>query len=64
MNCGVIASQRGVTRATVSHHLKILLDAGLIECRRDGQYVHNRVLRKTVTNYVNALSRLSRAKRH
>ena len=63
MNCGVIASKGGVTPATVSHHLKILSDAGLIECRRDGQYVHNRVLRETVTNYVNALSRLSRAKR-
>jgi DNA-binding transcriptional ArsR family regulator len=34
VNCGAIASQRGVTPATVSHHLKVLSDAGLIECRR------------------------------
>jgi ArsR family transcriptional regulator len=63
MNCSAIASQRGVTPATVSHHLKVLLDAGLIECRRHGQFVRNRVLQEIVTNYANALSRLSRTKR-
>jgi len=34
MNCGEIVSMRGVTPATVSHHLKILSEAGLVECRR------------------------------
>jgi DNA-binding transcriptional ArsR family regulator len=34
MNCGEIVSLRGVTPATVSHHLRILAEAGLIECRR------------------------------
>src|SRR5712691_5332135 len=38
MNCGEIVSMRGVTPATVSHHLKILSDAGLIACRREGQF--------------------------
>jgi len=40
MNCGEIVSMRGVTPATVSHHLKILSEAGLIECRREGQFVY------------------------
>ena len=31
MNCGEIVSMRGVTPATVSHHLKVLREAGLIE---------------------------------
>jgi predicted transcriptional regulator len=31
MNCGEIVSLRGVTPATVSHHLKILSEAELIE---------------------------------
>src|ERR1700758_3860685 len=34
MNCGEIVSMRGRTPATVSHHLRILSDAGLIACRR------------------------------
>ena len=40
MNCGEIVSMRGVSPATVSHHLKILSEAGLIECRREGQFVY------------------------
>lgn len=34
MNCGQIVSLRGVTPATVSHHLRVLEDAGLIETKR------------------------------
>src|SRR5271157_2024394 len=41
MTCGDIVSMRGVTPATVSHHLKILYDAGLIECRKKGQFVYS-----------------------
>jgi ArsR family transcriptional regulator len=63
MNGSAIVSQRRVTPATVSHHLKILANAGLIECRRQGQFVHNRVLPETIENYTRALSRLSRAKK-
>ena len=37
MNCGEIVSMRGVTPATVSHHLKVLSEARLIICRREGQ---------------------------
>jgi DNA-binding transcriptional ArsR family regulator len=36
MNCGEIVSKRRVTPATVSHHIRILSDAGLIVCRREG----------------------------
>ena len=64
MNCGEIVSLRGVTPATVSHHLKILLDAGLIECRRQGQFVHSRAVPETIKEYAQALSRLSNAKPH
>ena len=44
MNCGEIVSLQGVTPATVSHHLKILSDARLIECHREGQFVYNRAV--------------------
>ena len=60
MTCGEIVSMRGVTPATVSHHLKILSEAGLISCRRAGQFVHSRAVPETITAYARALSQKSR----
>ena len=60
MNCGELVSLRGVTPATVSHHLKILSEAGLIECQKHGQFVHNRAVPETIAEYARALSRLSK----
>src|SRR5216683_661175 len=57
MNCGQIVSMRGVTPATVSHHLKILSEAKLITCRREGQFVYNRAIPETITDYTRALAR-------
>jgi ArsR family transcriptional regulator, arsenate/arsenite/antimonite-responsive transcriptional repressor len=59
MVCGELVAMRGVTPATVSHHLKILADAGLIECRRKGQFVHNRVVPETISEYSRALARIA-----
>ncbi len=58
MNCGQLVSLQGVTPATVSHHLKTLAEAGLIETRREGQFVYNKVNPKTVEEYTHALSAL------
>ena len=63
INCSKLATLRRVTPATVSHHVKILSDAGLIECRRHGQFVHNRAVPETIENYARELSRLSRPKK-
>jgi ArsR family transcriptional regulator len=62
MICGELVALRGVTPATISHHLKILADAGLIECRRKGQCVHNRAVPETVAEYSRALARMARGK--
>jgi len=59
MVCGELVALRGVTPATVSHHLKILSDAGLIECRKKGQFVHNRAVPKTIGEYSRALARMA-----
>ena len=63
MNCGEIVAMRGVTPATVSHHLKILSDAGLIESRREGQFVYSRAIPETIAGFTRALRRMSRSKR-
>jgi ArsR family transcriptional regulator len=63
MTCGEIVSMRGVTPATVSHHLKILSEAGLIACRREGQFVHSQAVPETITAYAQALSKIARGKK-
>jgi DNA-binding transcriptional ArsR family regulator len=52
-----------VTQATVSHHLKTLADAGLIECRREGQFIYNRAIPGTMDDYTRSLSQIARGKR-
>jgi ArsR family transcriptional regulator len=61
MNCGEIVSMRGVTPATVSHHLKILSEAGLIACRREGQFVYSQAVPETVQAYTRALTKISKS---
>jgi ArsR family transcriptional regulator len=58
MTCGQIVSLRGVTPATVSHHLRILEEAGLIGCRREGQFVYSSANPKAVEEYTRQLSTL------
>lgn len=63
MNCGQIVSLQGVTPATVSHHLKTLSDAGLIETRREGQFVYNKAIPATMEDYVHSLAGIVRKKK-
>lgn len=60
MYCGEIIQKYELSPGTVSHHLKILLEAGLIECRREGQFVHNRALTDRMREYTLALTKLAR----
>jgi ArsR family transcriptional regulator len=60
MTCGDIVSMRGVTPATVSHHLKILSEAGLITCRRNGQFVYSQAVPETIAAYAQALAKIAR----
>lgn len=63
MNCGEIVSLRGVTPATVSHHLRILMDAGLIECHREGQFVYSKANPKSLADYTRQLAPLTRKRK-
>ena len=63
MVCRKLVTLHRVTPATVSHHLKILADAGLIECHRQGQFIYNRAVAKTIEEYSHALMRLAAGKK-
>jgi len=63
MNCGEIVSMRGVTPATVSHHLKILSEAGLIACRRQGQFVYSQAVPEAIKAYTRAVAKIAHSKR-
>jgi ArsR family transcriptional regulator len=53
--CGEVARAFDVTQATVSHHLKVLTDARLIENRREGQFIRLKAVRKTLDDFRKAL---------
>ena len=63
MNCGEIVSMRGVTPATVSHHLRILSEAGLIACRRQGQFVYSQAVPEAIEAYTRALAKIAHSKK-
>jgi DNA-binding transcriptional ArsR family regulator len=63
IKCGDIVSMRGVTPATVSHHLKILSEAGLIICRREGQFVYSHAVPDTIAGYTRALAKIAQGKK-
>ncbi len=39
-----IASIFNLTQPTISHHLKVLRDAGLVDCERRGTWVHYQIV--------------------
>src|ERR1700688_3158209 len=63
MTCGEIVSMRGLTPATVSHHLRILSEAGLIACRRKGQFVYSEAVPETIGAYTQALAKIATGKK-
>ena len=46
-----------VSKATISHHLKELVQAGLVDSERDGQYVHYRARPEVLQAYTAELLR-------
>ena len=63
MYSGEIVSLRGVTPATVSHHMKVLNEAGLIACRREGQFVYSEAVPETIEQYARTLAKMARGKK-
>ncbi len=63
VNCGELVTLRDVTPATVSHHLKILSEAGLISCQRQGQFVLNQANPEVLEDFTKSVSALGRKRR-
>jgi ArsR family transcriptional regulator len=63
LTCSDLVTRHGVTPATISHHLKILTDAELIECRKEGQFVYSRTVPDTIAEYAAALACIAKGNR-
>lgn len=48
-----------LSQPTISHHLKVLRDAGLIRSRREGTFVYHRVVPQAFTGLSDLMARFS-----
>lgn len=55
LSCGEIQERFPVAQPTISHHLKILSDAGVLVQRRQGQHCFTSVNREVVDNILGSL---------
>jgi ArsR family transcriptional regulator len=60
VNCSELVAMRGVTPATVSHHLRVLTEAGLVECKREGQFVCSRIVPEAIDDFTRTLTQIAR----
>ncbi|MGE5232053.1 MAG: ArsR/SmtB family transcription factor, partial [Deltaproteobacteria bacterium] len=58
--CARIREQFPVSKATISHHVKELVRAGLIDAHRDGQFLQCEVRRDVLAAYTEELLRRTR----
>jgi ArsR family transcriptional regulator len=54
--CSNIVAACAVSQATISHHLKELATAGLLERRKDGQFAYYSFKREVMAAYLEELS--------
>ncbi len=56
-SCHKLCAEFPVTKGTISHHMKELIGAGLVESRREGQYRFYEVRRDVLAAYTAELLR-------
>jgi ArsR family transcriptional regulator, arsenate/arsenite/antimonite-responsive transcriptional repressor len=55
--CQRLRDQFPVSKATISHHIKELVRAGLVDARKEGQFLHCEVRREVLAAYTAELLR-------
>ena len=56
--CGEIHAKHAISAPTLSHHLKVLTDLGLITSRKDGLNVYYRLIPERFTAYLKYLKNI------
>jgi ArsR family transcriptional regulator len=59
ISCSDLRAEVPISRATLSHHIKELATAGLIETRRESKYMFLRMRWKTWDRYMKRLSKIA-----
>lgn len=67
ISCGEICAckileQLNITQSTLSHHMKILCDSGLVNVRRDGKWMHYSLNETNINNFKAFLDAITRNK--
>jgi ArsR family transcriptional regulator, arsenate/arsenite/antimonite-responsive transcriptional repressor len=60
--CQRLREEFPISKATISHHIKELVRAGLVEAHRDGQFLHCEVRREVLEAYTAELLRRAGSK--
>jgi ArsR family transcriptional regulator len=58
VNCGELCETQVVGHATVSHHLRVLTEANLIEARRQGQFIYYKVIPDTLDEFAKSVAHM------
>lgn len=48
-----------ITQPTLSHHMKVLCECGLVHSRKDGKWVHYTLNRATIEKFKDFISKLT-----